>query len=256
MSALSDAQLLRYSRHILLDEVGVTGQEKLLAAHVLILGLGGLGAPAALYLAGAGVGHLTLVDNDTVDATNLQRQILYTQAQVGCGKTAAAREALQARNSEVTLECIAERADPALLDRLVAQVDVVLDCGDNFATRQALNHACVRHRRPLVSGAAVRFDGQVAVYDLRRSDSPCYACVFPPGDAVADEPCATLGVLGPLVGVVGAMQAAEAIKLICGAGTSLAGRMVMINLLDGVFDTIQLTRRTGCPVCEEGARGR
>lgn len=254
MSDLSDAQLLRYSRHILLDELGVAGQEKLLAAHVLILGVGGLGAPAALYLAAAGVGHLTLVDDDAVDLTNLQRQILYTEAQVGTAKTSAARSALAARNSGIRVDGIARRADAALLDTLVAQADLVLDCGDNYATRHALNAACVHHHRPLVSGAAVRFDGQLAVYDLRAADSPCYACVFPPDAPVQDEACATLGVLAPLVGVIGSLQAAEAVKLLCGAGTALAGRMLLVNLRDGEFETVRLQRQLDCPVCGRGAR--
>lgn len=251
---MNDQQLLRYSRHILLDELGIEGQEKLLHAHALILGAGGLGSPVALYLASAGVGHLTLIDDDRVDLTNLQRQIMHTEASVGAAKTDSARRAIAALNHEVQVETVAQRADAELLDRYVSQADVVLDCGDNFATRQALNAACVHHRRPLVSGAAIRFDGQVSVYDLRRPDSPCYACVFPPTQQVADAPCALMGVLAPLVGIIGSIQAAEAIKLLCGVGTTLAGRMLMVNLLENEFTTLRIERQDHCPVCQTGHR--
>lgn len=246
---MDDQQLLRYSRHILLDELGIEGQEKLLRAHVLILGAGGLGSPAALYLASAGVGHLTLVDDDRVDLTNLQRQIMHTEASVGVAKTDSARRAIAALNHEIRVDTVQQRADAALLDTLVAQVDVVLDCGDNFATRQALNAACVRHRCPLVSGAAIRFDGQITVFDLRLPDSPCYACVFPPTQDVVDAACALMGVFAPLVGLIGSMQAAEAIKLLTGTGTTLAGRMLMVNLLESEFTTVQIERQSACPVC-------
>jgi len=246
---MDDRQLLRYSRHVLLDELGVEGQQKLLAAHALIVGAGGLGSPAALYLAGAGVGRLTLVDDDAVDLTNLQRQILHTEARVGQPKVESARQALAALNPEVAVRTVARRADAALLDELVAEADVALDCSDNFATRQALNRACVRHRRPLVSGAAIGFDGQLAVYDPRQGDSPCYACVFPPDAVVEEVRCATLGVFAPLVGVVGTLQAAEALKLLAGAGTPLTGRLLMVDLRRTGFTEVRLRRQPGCPVC-------
>ena len=199
---MDDAQLLRYSRHILLDDIGIEGQERLLAGHALIVGAGGLGSPAALYLGSAGVGRITVVDHDTVDVTNLQRQIAHTLARVGQHKTASVREAIAAINPDPVVHTVNERADDALLDRLVAQADVVLDCTDNFATRHAINRACVRHRKPLVSGAAIRMDGQLSVYDTRQSGQPCYACLFPEDSGVEEVRCATMGVFAPLVGIV------------------------------------------------------
>lgn len=246
---MDDRQLLRYSRHLLLDEIGVEGQQRLLAAHALILGAGGLGSPVALYLASAGVGRLTIVDDDAVDLTNLQRQIMHCEARVGQSKVESARQAIGAINSEVQVRTVARRADAALLDELVQGADVVLDCGDNYASRHALNAACVHHRVPLVSGAAIRFDGQLAVYDPRRAESPCYACVFPPSQAVEEVACSTMGVLAPLVGLVGSLQAIEAIKLLCGIGTPLVGRLVMIDGLQGDFTTVRLQRQADCPVC-------
>lgn len=250
---MDDGQLLRYSRHVLLDEIGIEGQQRLLASHALILGAGGLGSPAALYLAGAGVGRLTLVDGDTVDLTNLQRQIAHTQARVGKPKVESARQALAALNPDIEVRTVARRADAALLDELLPGTDVVLDCGDNYPSRHALNAACVRHRVPLVSGAAIRFDGQLSVYDPRRADSPCYACVFPPGQVVEDVACATMGVLAPLVGLVGSLQAMEAIKLLCGIGTPLVGRLLMIDGLHGDFSQVRLRRQPDCAVCGTGA---
>ena len=246
---MDDLQLLRYARHILLDELGVQGQERILQARVLLLGLGGLGSPAALYLASAGVGHLTLVDHDQVDLSNLQRQIVHRDAGIGQAKVESARAALLALNPQLQVTALAERADAARLDTLVQGADVVLDCSDNFATRQALNAACVRHRVPLVSGAAVRFDGQLAVYDARRPDSPCYACVFPPSDAVEETRCATMGVFAPLVGIIGSMQAAEALKLISGAGEPAVGRMLMLDGRALHWSDIRLPRNPECPVC-------
>lgn len=251
---MDDSQLLRYSRHVLLDDIGIEGQQKLLAAHALILGAGGLGSPVALYLASAGVGRLTLIDDDTVDLTNLQRQIIHTEASVGRPKVDSARQAIAARNAGVQVRTVARRADAALLDELVPAADVVLDCGDNYATRHALNAACVRHRKPLVSGAAIRFDGQVSVFDARRADSPCYACVFPPTQQVEDVACATLGVLAPLVGLVGSIQATEAIKLLCGIGQPLVGRLLMIDTRQGEFTTLRVSRQADCPVCGANAR--
>ena len=246
---MNDDQLLRYSRHILLNEIGVEGQERLLQSHALIIGAGGLGSPVALYLGTAGVGHLTIVDNDVVDMTNLQRQIAHNQARVGMNKAQSARESIASINPEVLVSCITQRADSALLDSLVAQADVVLDCCDNFATRHAVNAACVKHRKPLVSGAAIRFDGQISVFDPRSDASPCYACVFPPQATVEETRCATMGVFAPLVGIIGSMQAAEGLKLLTGAGTSLAGRLLMLDGRAMEWNEVRVPRQAACPVC-------
>jgi molybdopterin/thiamine biosynthesis adenylyltransferase len=246
---MNDNQLLRYSRHILLDEVGIDGQERIRAAHALVIGAGGLGSPVALYLGSAGVGQITLVDHDTVDLTNLQRQVAHTSARIGWAKVESARAAIAAINPEVLVHPLQQRADDALLDRLVPQADVVLDCSDNFQTRHAVNAACVRHGRPLVSGAAVRFDGQISVYDRRDSHSPCYACVFPPQVDFEEVRCATMGVFAPLVGIIGTMQAAEALKLLCGAGRSLAGRLLMLDGRAMEWTELHLPRHAACPVC-------
>lgn len=246
---MDDSQLLRYSRHILLDEVGVEGQQHILNASVLVIGLGGLGSAASLYLATAGVGHLTLVDHDVVDLTNLQRQIVHTQARVGQPKVASARQALLAINPELNITALQERTDAPRLLALVASADVVLDCSDNFQTRQAINAACVIHGVPLVSGAAIRFDGQLAVYDPRQPDSPCYACVFPPNSDFEETRCATMGVFAPLVGIIGSMQAAEALKLIAHAGAPAVGRLLMLDGRDMRWTDIGLPRAPDCPVC-------
>lgn len=246
---MTDDQLLRYSRHILLDEIGIEGQQRLLDAHALVIGAGGLGSPVALYLGSAGVGRITLVDDDQVDLTNLQRQIAHSMARLGQAKTASARTAVAALNPEVVVHTVDQRADAALLDQLVAQADVVLDCCDNFATRQAVNAACVRHGRPLVSGAAIRFDAQLAVFDPRDPASPCYACVFPPDATPEEVRCATMGVLAPLVGVVGSLQAVEALKLLSGAGPSLAGRLLMLDARQLEWTTLRVARQPHCPVC-------
>jgi molybdopterin/thiamine biosynthesis adenylyltransferase len=251
---VNDAQLLRYSRHILLDEIGVEGQEKLLASHALVIGAGGLGSPVALYLGSAGVGRITVVDHDTVDETNLQRQIAHNLARVGRPKAESVREAVAAINPDVRLTPLVQRADAALLDTLVPTADVVIDCSDNFATRHALNRACVKHRKPLVSGAAIRLDGQLSVYDARQPDAPCYACVFPEDSGVEEVLCATMGVFAPLVGIVGTLQAAEALKLLCGLGSRMVGRLLMIEGRDLSFNEIALPRRPQCPVCGS-ARG-
>ena len=246
---MNDDQLLRYSRHILLNELGVEGQEKLLASHALVIGAGGLGSPVALYLASAGVGRITLVDHDTVDATNLQRQIAHNLARVGLPKAESAKEAMHAINPEVRVDTVRVRADAALLDQWVPEADVVLDCTDNFATRHAINRACVKHRVPLVSGAAIRFDGQLSVYDSRQASSPCYSCVFPDTDGLEEIRCATMGVFAPLVGIVGTMQAAEALKLLVGMGSRLVGRLQMLDGRGMAFNEIELTRNPQCPVC-------
>jgi len=249
---LSDAQLLRYSRHILLDEIGVEGQERLLKSHALVIGAGGLGSPVALYLGTAGVGTITLVDHDTVDLTNLQRQIAHSLARVGEPKVSSAAQAIAAINPEVHVVALPERADAARLHELVAAADVVIDCSDNFATRHAVNAACVAHRKPLVAGAAIGFDGQISVYDTRAATQPCYACIFPPEATVEEVRCATMGVFAPLVGIIGTMQAAEALKLLAGVGSSLAGRLQMLDARSMEWTEIRLARQTSCSVC--GAR--
>jgi molybdopterin/thiamine biosynthesis adenylyltransferase len=246
---MNDEQLLRYSRHILLDEIGIEGQQRLLASHALVIGAGGLGSPAALYLGTAGVGRLTLVDHDTVDLTNLQRQIAHSLARGGQPKVASAAAAVAALNPEVQVECIAQRADAALLDRLVAAADVVLDCSDNFATRQAVNRACVAHAKPLVAGAALGFDAQLSVYDSRRNDAPCYACLFPPDALFEEQRCATMGVFAPLVGIIGSLQAAEALKLLLGL-PGLSGRLQMLEARHMEWSEIIVHKDPACPVCK------
>ena len=248
---MNDDQLLRYSRHVLLEEIGVEGQERLLSAHALVIGAGGLGSPVALYLGTGGVGHITLVDHDQVDLTNLQRQIAHNLARVGMDKAASARQAIADINPEVQVQAVVARADDALLDELLPQADVVLDCSDNFATRHAVNAACVRHGRPLVSGAAIRFDGQIAVYDTRQAELPCYACVFPPDAGFEETRCATMGVFAPLVGIIGAMQAAEALKLLSGAGRSIAGRLMMLDGRAMEWHDVRIPRNAACPVCKD-----
>lgn len=248
-AAMNDDQLLRYSRHILLDEIGVEGQARLLAGRVLMVGAGGLGSPVALYLGTAGVGHLTIVDDDEVDLTNLQRQIAHAMDRLGQPKARSAARSIAAINPEVVVEPLVERVDEERLAQLVAAADVVVDCTDNFATRHAINRACVAHRRPLVSGAAIRFDGQVSVYDLRDPGSPCYACIFPPDQAFDEVRCATMGVFAPLVGIIGAVQAAEALKLLAGTGQSLAGRLQMLDGLSMGWSEIRVARHPACPVC-------
>ncbi len=248
---LQDGELLRYSRHILLDDIGFEGQTRFLQSHALVIGAGGLGSPAAMYLACAGVGQITLVDHDQVDLTNLQRQIAHTTARVGMSKVESAQATLQALNPHCNVTALPLRADAALLDTLVAQADVVLDCCDNFSTRQAVNAACVRHGKPLVSGSAIQMDGQITVYDLRDAASPCYACVFSPSVPPAETRCATMGVFAPLVGIVGAMQAAEALKLIAGIGQPLAGRMLMLDGRRMEWTQVRMKRKVGCAVCDE-----
>jgi molybdopterin/thiamine biosynthesis adenylyltransferase len=246
---MNDAELLRYSRHILLDDIGIEGQSRITEGHVLIIGAGGLGSPAGMYLACAGVGHITLVDHDTVDLTNLQRQIAHRTANVGQPKVESASATLQSLNPLVQITAVNARADAAFLEAHLPTVDLVLDCCDNFATRQAVNTACVRHGKPLVSGAAIRFDGQITVYDPRSGQHPCYACVFPPDAAPPEVQCATMGVFAPLVGIVGAMQAAEALKLLTGVGRTLAGRLLMLDGRAMEWTELQVPRNPHCPVC-------
>jgi molybdopterin/thiamine biosynthesis adenylyltransferase len=246
---VNDDQLLRYSRHILLDEYGIEGQQRVLDGRVLVVGAGGLGSPACLYLAAAGVGHITLADPDVVDLTNLQRQVAHTTARVGLPKAESARVAMRDINPDISIEALSWRLDDETLDSLVARADVVMDCSDNFITRHAVNRACVKHRRPLVAGAVIRLDAQVSVFDSRQPTSPCYACLFPPTDAYEEALCSTLGVLGPLVGLIGSIQAAEALKLLSGVGTSLAGRLLMVDGRSMSFTEMRTSRQPGCPVC-------
>ena len=246
---MNDDQLLRYSRHILLDEVGIEGQQRLIDAHVLVVGAGGLGSPVALYLAASGVGHISIADHDVVDLTNLQRQIAHSTERVGQPKVDSAAQAMHALNPEVRVTALAQKLDATQLDAIVPTVQVVVDCCDNFETRQAVNAACVKHKVPLVSGAAVRLDGQLAVYDARDAQSPCYACVFPPHEAPEEVRCATLGVLAPLVGVVGTMQAMETVKLITGMGSHLVGKLQMLDGRHMDWCTLRLQRNPQCPVC-------
>ena len=246
---MTDDQLLRYSRHLLLDDIGVEGQQRLLASHALVIGAGGLGSPVALYLGTAGVGRITIVDHDTVDLTNLQRQIAHDRSRVGQPKAESAAHAVRSINPDPQLNALVRRADAALLDQLVPSADVVLDCCDNFSTRHLVNAACVRHRKPLVSGAAIGFDGQISVYDIRQDGAPCYACVFPPEATFEEVACATMGVFAPLVGIVGSMQAAEALKLLAGTGRTLAGRLLMLDARHMAWDSISLQRQPACAVC-------
>lgn len=245
---MNDDLLLRYSRHILLPEIGVEGQEALLNARVLVLGAGGLGSPASMYLACSGVGTLVLADDDIVDLTNLQRQILHTVDSVGDLKVESGKRTLHRMNAEVKVDTLPLRLEGDVLDEQVALADVVLDCCDNFATRHAVNRACVKHRTPLVSGAAIRFDGQISVFDLR-GDGPCYHCLFPEGEDVEEMRCAVMGVFAPLTGLVGATQAAEALKLIIGCGTSLSGRLLLLDSLRMDWRSINVMRDPECAVC-------
>ena len=246
---MDDRQLLRYARHLMLDEISIEGQRRLLDGHALVIGAGGLGSPAALYLGTAGVGRLTVVDHDMVDVTNLQRQIAHNLARVGDPKAESIVAAIAAINPDVRVTPVVQRADEALLGELVAQADVVLDCTDNFATRHAINRACVKHRKPLVSGAAIRMDGQLSVFDARSPGNPCYACVFPESADLEETRCATMGVFAPLVGIVGTMQAAEALKLLTGLGSRLTGKLLMLDGRDLAFNEITLPQNPQCAVC-------
>ena len=246
---MDDQQLLRYSRHILLDEIGIEGQSRLLASRALVIGAGGLGSAASFYLASAGVGSILLVDHDQVDLTNLQRQILHTEQRVGMNKVDSARLTLTQLNPHIQIHAVCEKADAQRLSVLIADADVVLDCTDNFATRHAINLACVKHKKPLVSGAAIQFDGQCTVFDSRQLDAPCYACIFPPASHPEETVCATMGVFAPLVGIIGTMQAAEALKLLMEVGTSLAGRLLMLDARTMQWQQIHAKRNPQCPVC-------
>jgi len=246
---VDDQQLLRYSRHILLPEIGIEGQERLRKAAALVVGAGGLGSPAALYLAAAGIGRLTIADSDAVDLTNLQRQILYRTESIGARKVEAARAALLSVNPEVEVVGLDKRIEAKDLESLVAQADIVLDCSDNFPTRHALNRACVVHGKSLVSGAAIRFDAQLMVFDLRRAEAPCYACLFPEEGEIEEVQCSVMGVFAPLTGVIGAMQAAEAIKLLAAVGESLSGRLLMFDAKAAEWRSVRVKRDPACRVC-------
>jgi len=248
---VDDQQLLRYSRQILLAQIDIEGQQRLLDSRVLIVGLGGLGAPVGLYLAAAGVGELWLADDDQVDLSNLQRQIIHHQADIGRAKVASAADRLQAINPEVKLHCLEQRLDAEALARVLPQVDLVLDCSDSFATRQAVNAACVAAGKPLVSGAAIRLEGQLSVFDLRRADSPCYQCLYGAGEETALS-CSEAGVVGPLVGLVGSLQALEALKLLAGFGEPLVGRLLLVDALGTRFREMKVRRDPACGCC--GAR--
>ncbi|HSS69863.1 MAG TPA: molybdopterin-synthase adenylyltransferase MoeB [Casimicrobiaceae bacterium] len=251
---MDDAQLLRYSRHILLAELGVDAQQRFARSRALVVGIGGLGNPVAQFLAAAGVGTLVLIDADRVDLTNLQRQILFDTEAVGRPKVEAAKARLAAVNPEVRVEVVGTRVGESELNPLAAAADVVLDCSDNFATRHAVNRACVAAKKPLVSGAAIRFDGQIAVFDARDPANPCYHCLFGEGDEFEETRCATMGVFAPLVGIVGATQAAEALKLLAPAGRSLAGRLLLVDALTMEWREVSFAKDPDCAVC--GTRGR
>lgn len=246
---MDDDQLLRYSRHILLPELGIEGQEAISNGRVLIVGAGGLGSPASMYLAAAGVGEIILCDGDEVDLTNLQRQILHSLDTVGHNKARSGQTSLARVNPLCRVTTVERRLDDAALLELAGQVDVVLDCTDNFGTRHAINRACVARRKPLVSGAAVRFDGQVTVFDLRQNEAPCYHCLFPEGEDVCEMRCAVTGIFAPLTGIVGSMQAAEALKVLAGCGEPLVGRLLILDGLSMRWREMRYGRDPQCAVC-------
>jgi len=246
---MRDDELSRYSRHILLEDIGIEGQERIRAACVLVIGAGGLASPAVLYLAAAGVGTLTVVDDDVVDLTNLQRQIMHSGDAVGSPKVLSAQASAARINPLTALVPLQQRADSTLLNALVPQADVVLDCSDNFETRHALNAACVHHRVPLVSGAAVQFDGQISVFDPRDTACACYACAFPAHRAPDPIACATMGVFAPVVGVIGCMQAAQALMLVGEFGEPLRGSLLMLDGRSMEWTRIRIPRDTACSVC-------
>ena len=246
---MNDAQLLRYARHILLDDLGIEGQEKLLAARVLVVGAGGLGSPAAMYLASAGVGNLIIADHDVVEISNLQRQIAHSTSRLGQKKAESARATMLGLNPDIVVETRTSRMEPQALMEEVAGVDLVVDCTDNFATRHAINRACVAHKKPLVSGAAIRFDGQISVFDVRDATAPCYHCLFPEADDTEALSCSSTGVFSPLVGIIGSMQAAEAIKVIAEIGQPLKGKLLILDALDMHWHAIRVRRDPACAVC-------
>lgn len=246
---MNDAQLLRFSRHLLLEDIDVEGQEKLLNSHALLIGAGGLGSAAAPYLAAAGVGQITLVDHDEVDLTNLQRQIMHSEAMIGKSKVESGKHFLHQLNPNTQVHAIQSKADASLLDNLLPSVDIVLDCTDNFKTRQMINASCVKHQKPLVSGSALRFDGQVSVFDPRQHQSPCYACIFSPDETFEEVSCASMGIFSPLVGIIGAIQAAQALQVLIQFGQPLVGRMLLWNARTTQVDQLHIARNPDCPVC-------
>ena len=246
---MDDHALLRYSRHILLSELGVEGQEKLNQSHALIIGAGGLGSPASLYLATSGIGKLTICDGDVVDLTNLQRQIVHRNDSVGVAKAVSARRTLLEINPDIDVVAVTQRLTGEALEQRVAEADVILDCCDNFNTRHAVNRACVKYKKPLVSGAGIRFDGQISVFDMRHDNSPCYNCLFSEDHEFEETRCAVMGVFAPLVGIIGAMQAAEAIKVLTGCGATLNGRFLMLDGLSMEWRSLKLNKDPECTVC-------
>ncbi|PIE23384.1 MAG: molybdopterin-synthase adenylyltransferase MoeB [Neptuniibacter caesariensis] len=247
---LSDEQLLRYSRHIMLPEVDINGQEIWLNSTVLVIGLGGLGSPVVMYLAAAGVGELILVDDDEVDLSNLQRQIAHTTKRIGMPKVDSARNTVASLNPDVRVKALYERLSEDALQRLVATVDLVVDCTDNFGTRFTINKACFKHKKPLVSGAAIRMEGQVAVYDPLQQDSPCYQCLYKEGSEETLT-CSESGVLSPLVGIIGSVQALEALKVLASVGKTLAGRLLLLDAKSMEWRSLKLRRDPHCSVCAQ-----
>ena len=248
---MDDQALLRYSRHILLNEFGIEAQQRLNKSHALVVGAGGLGSAALMYLTSAGAGRISIADGDTVDLTNLQRQVVHREDTIGMNKALSAQRQLRAINSTIMIDAIQERLSGKTLNEAVRKADIVLDCSDNFATRHEINRACVQHRTPLVSGAGVRFDGQITSFDLRRQDSPCYHCLFPDQPDAEEERCAIMGVFAPLVGIIGTMQAAEAIRLLSGIGEPLTGRMLMLDGRSLNWQTVRFRRDVHCAVCAQ-----
>ena len=246
---MNDHQLLRYSRHILLPQIDIKGQETLIRSCALIIGAGGLGSPVAMYLAASGVGKLIICDNDHVDLTNLQRQIIHSSAAAGTPKTISAKKTLANINPEVDVVALQEYVDGEKLRQLVAEADIIIDASDNFATRHHVNKACVFNKKPLVSGAVVRFEGQVTVFDLRYHNSPCYRCLFPDQEDEQEMHCATVGVFSPLVGIIGCMQATEALKILLGIGETLNGRLMLLDGLTTKWQSIKLIKDLACDVC-------
>ncbi|MEO6824643.1 MAG: HesA/MoeB/ThiF family protein [Nitrosospira sp.] len=246
---MNDNQLLRYSRHILLPQIGIEGQETLLRSHVLIIGAGGLGSPVAMYLAASGIGKLTICDNDNVDLTNLQRQIAHGTEAIGTSKTHSAKKTLARINPDVAVVALNERMDESRLQDLVRDADVIVDASDNFATRHAVNRVCAAHKKPLVSGAVVRLDGQVTVFDLRRSSSACYYCLFPATGGRDDMRCAVMGVFAPLVGIIGCVQAAETLKILLDIGETLNGRFLILDASSMEWRSVKLNKDPACTVC-------
>ena len=246
---MNDNQLLRYSRHILLPQIEYAGQEKLTKSHVLIVGAGGLGSPVAMYLAASGVGGLTICDFDTVDLTNLQRQIIHTTAAIGTNKALSAKQTIFEINPEVVVQTVQQKLSEAEFKAMAETADVVIDCSDNFATRYALNRVCFILKKPLISGAAIGFEGQISVFDFRHENSPCYHCLFPDIGNDQEMRCSDNGVFAPLVGMIGTAQAAEALKLLLNIGDGLQGRLLLLDALAMQWRTIKLSRDSKCAVC-------